>query len=240
MSSRNHDDPSIARQSATDKVAGRRRLLKLGAGVAPVLMAIGSRSAFACHSTTPSAFGSVCTSRPELVHSSNGCDPHYWKNNPKKWPYPYLCRDEGDDDDRDDDDDDDDDRDGGKKKNKKDDKKGNHGQKATTFNSVFGSSPFHDSVTLLQVLQSSGSGSAGVARCCVAALFNARTGRTPETILSADDVIHRIWHEYMAKGYFEPVAGVRWYSDSPRLPYIPGSNTGGKGGIIGYLNTTWT
>jgi hypothetical protein len=92
----------------------------------------------------------------------------------------------------------------------------------------------------LQVLGTSNGGSVGVARNCVAALLNARSGRTPASILTADDVINRIWYEYMTRGFFEPVAGVRWYSDSPQLPYVAGSNSGGKGGIIGYLNTTWT
>jgi hypothetical protein len=212
--------------------------LKLGAGVSavPVLMALASRSAFACHSTAPSAFGSVCTSRPEMLQSSNGCDPYYWKKNPNKWPQPYRCRDEGDDDDNRDDDDDDH---GGKNKNKQ----YGHGQKATTFKAALcatgAPSPFHDSVTMLQVLESSGGGSKGVARACVAALLNARSGRTPASILSADDVI-QIWYEYASKGYFEPVAGIKWYADFPQLPYVAGSNTGGKGGIIGYLNTTWT
>lgn len=233
-----HEDTATPRPPEAGGMP-RRKLLKLGAGAAvPVLMAFASRSAFACHSTTPSAFGSVCTSRPDLVQASNGCDPHYWKNNPKKWPHPYLCRDEGDDDDRDDDDDDD--RDG----RKRGDKKPSYGQKATTFNAVFcatgAPSPFHDSVTLLQVLQASGGGTIGVARNCVAALLNARSGKTPASILTADDIISRIWYEYMSKGFFEPVAGVRWYSDYPQLPYIAGSNTGGKGGIIGYLNTTWS
>jgi hypothetical protein len=235
MTAHGHDDMT-SKSTPASLGAGRRKLLKLGTGAAvPVLMALASRSAFACHSTTPSAFGSVCTSRPEVLQSSNGCDPRYWKNNPKHWPSPYRCRDEGDDDHDDDDrDDDDDDR----------RKKGSQGAKATTFNAVFcaggAPSPFNDSVTLLQVLGTSNGGSVGVARNCVAALLNARSGRTPASILTADDVINRIWYEYMTRGFFEPVAGVRWYSDSPQLPYVAGSNSGGKGGIIGYLNTTWT
>ena len=213
-----HDDHSNELQPSADAAAGRRRLLKLGIGAAPILMALASRSAFACHSTTPSAFGSVCTSRPELLQSSNGRSPGFWKTHTgtSYWPQPYYSHSQ---------------------------KVGKTTIPATTFKSVFcnsgATSPFSAGTTLLEVLESGGGGSKAVARACVAALLNARSGRTPSSILSADDVVG-IWYEYTSKGYFEPIAGIRWYSDYPELPSIAGSNSGGKGGIIGYLNTTWT
>lgn len=216
MSNRDQNDAGSTPQH-TDVAASRRKLLKLGAGMTPVLMAFASRSAFACHSTTPSAFGSVCNSRPELLQSSNGRSPGYWKNHtgPENWPSPYYS-------------------------NKITTKKGTI--PATTFKSVFGggSSPFSADATLLDVLESGGGGSKAVARACVAALLNAASGCTPSSILSVDDVVNRIWYEYATKGYYEPVAGIKWYSNSPSLPYIAGSDTGGSGGIIGYLNTTWS
>lgn len=221
MSNRSQDEQSDATTPAAGMAAGRRKLLKLGVGMTPVLMAFASRSAFACHSATPSAFGSVCNSRPDLLQSSNGRSPGFWKNHTgtSYWPQPYYSHDI---------------------------KVGKKVIKATTFNSVFcttgAPSPFGSTVTLLQVLNSGGGGSTAVARACISALLNARSGRTPSTILSVDDVINRIWYQYASTGYryFEPIAGIKWYADSPNLPYIAGASSGGDGGIIGYLNTTWT
>lgn len=199
--------------------AGRRKLLKLGVGATPVLMMLASRSAFACHSTTPSAFGSVCNSRPDILQSSGGRSPSYWKSYPDSWPQPYF----------------------GKTK-----KIGRTTYQATTFNAVFGGqgcgSPFGDSVTLLDVLNNNNGGHVAVARACIAALLNAAGGLTPASILKTSDIINNIWYQYASTGYqyFEPIAGIKWYASSPALPYIAGSNTGGYGGIIGYLNTTWT
>lgn len=218
MSDRDQNDAGSTPQR-TEAAVSRRKLLKLGAGMTPVLMAFASRSAFACHSTTPSAFGSVCNSRPDLLQSSNGRSPGYWKNHtgPNYWPAPYYSH-------------------------KITSNKGTI--PATTFKSVFcvggGTNPFSSDATLLDVLESGGGGSKAVARACVAALLNSASGNTPSTILSVDDVINRIWYEYSTKGYYEPIAGIKWYSNSPSLPYISGSDTGGSGGIIGYLNTTWT
>lgn len=217
MTDRSQDELSSRPQEGV--VAARRKLLKLGAGATPILMALASRSAFACHSTTPSAFGSVCNSRPELLQSSDGRSPGFWKTHTgtSYWPQPYYS----------------------------DTIKISKYKTipATTFKSVFcatgAPSPFSSSATLLDVLESGGGGSKAVARACVAALLNARSGRTPSSIMTVDDVIN-IWNQYATMGYFEPTAGVKWYSDYPQLPYIAGSSTDGKGGIIGYLNTTWT
>lgn len=218
MSANNHDDQSSMPKTASAIAPGRRKLLKLGAGSMPVLMAFASRSAFACHSTTPSAFGSVCASRPEILKASYGQTPSWWADY-SSWPKPYYCTDV---------------KNGKKVVNK-----------ATTFQEVFctptgARNPFAASTTLLSVLDSGiSSGEKGAARACVAALLNARSNRTPNTIMTVSDVIG-IWKEYGTKGYFEPTAGVQWRADSPPLPYVQGSNTGNRGGIIGYLNTTWT
>lgn len=218
MSTDKRDESNASPQPAPSSAAARRKLLKLGAGSVPVLMALASRSAFACHSTTPSAFGSVCVSRPDLLQSSNGRSPGFWKTHTGSsyWPAPYYSNDF---------------------------RIGKTNYKATTFKSVFcatgAPNPFGSTATLLDVLESGGGGNKAVARACVAALLNAASGRTPNTIMTASDVVD-IWFQYGTKGYFEPVIGVRWYSDSPQLPYIAGSDDGGKGGIIGYLNTTWS
>jgi hypothetical protein len=46
-----------------------------------------------------------------------------------------------------------------------------------------------------------------VARHVVAALLNAQAGLTPAVTVR---VVKGIWGEYVAKGYFEPTAGVQW------------------------------
>lgn len=213
-----HDD-THPQQPAAVVTHGRRKLLKLGVGAAPVLMMLSSRSAFACHSTTPSAFGSVCNSRPDILQSSGGRSPGYWKTHADSWPAPYR----------------------GEKKTV-----GRTTYYPTVFNSVFGGqgcgSPFGDSVTMIDVLNMGGGGHIAVARACVAAVLNAASGFTPATILNIDDIVNRIWYQYVTTGYqyFEPIAGVKWYASTPPLPYVAGSNSGGYGGIIGYLNTTWT
>lgn len=241
MSNRDQNDVASTQQPVVAAAASRRKLLKLGAGMAPVLMAFASRSAFACHSTTPSAFGSVCNSRPELLQSSSGHSPSYWaSNNCQTWPIPYyrtdVCQTSKSSKSKGKGDDDDDDDDG----HSKSCRKKNVAIAATTFKSAFGLvGPFKDSTTLLDVLQGDNSGSKAVARAVVAALLNAQSGQTPSNILSVSDVIG-IWREYISVGYFEPVGGIKWYANTPSLPYIAGSSTAGSGGIIGYLNTTWT
>jgi len=52
-----------------------------------------------------------------------------------------------------------------------------------------------------------------VAQHCLAALLNASTSYplTPATILGVG-YAKDIWYSYKTKGYFEPTAGVRWYS----------------------------
>ncbi|MCL2635922.1 MAG: hypothetical protein FWD50_04735 [Betaproteobacteria bacterium] len=34
----------------------------------------------------------------------------------------------------------------------------------------------------------------------------------PDTVLTAQDIL-RIWQEYASRGYFEPMAGIKWYAD---------------------------
>jgi hypothetical protein len=53
-----------------------------------------------------------------------------------------------------------------------------------------------------------------VARHCAAAYLNAITGKTPASVLSAEQV-RRVWASYEASGSFPPVAeqSVRWRAD---------------------------
>lgn len=44
-------------------------------------------------------------------------------------------------------------------------------------------------------------------RYVAAAMLNAAAGRTPYL---SEGTIRQIWNDLMARGYFEPTAGVRW------------------------------
>lgn len=197
---------------ATKGGMDRRALLKLGAGALPVLMTLSSRSAFACHSTTPSAFGSICASRPDVLKPLSGKPPSWWANTSCHSYWPSHCRPTS----------------GG-------------GKTAATFKSIFGTNPpgGTSTTTCLSVLNNGAtSGSKGVARACVAAYLNACNNYT-SSVLPSSAVIN-IWREFNSKTYFEPTAGIKWYANTPTLPSNGWANPGGTGGIIGYCNTTWT
>lgn len=63
--------------------------------------------------------------------------------------------------------------------------------------------------TMLDVLrQSAGGGNyQALGRYVAAALLNAAAGRTPYLDAST---IRQMWNDIVARGYFEPTAGVRW------------------------------
>lgn len=208
----NPTDPSgVPDSKAVGTVQGgaamsRRKLLKLGVGGgSALLVSLASRSVFACHSTTPSAFGSINLSRPDVLVPLSGRSPGYWKTHTgyNDWPAPYYPT-------------------------------RTRYHRATTFVAAFGVDSF-PGMTLLQVLGQVGGGKNAVGRAIVAALLNAASGRT-HVVLPVSKV-KEMWSQYASTGYgqYEPTPGVIWYSDTPLVAGMIGS-----GGIIGYLNTTWT
>ena len=66
--------------------------------------------------------------------------------------------------------------------------------------------------TLREVLEQSAGGGdyAMLGRYIVAALLNARSGRTP---LLDEAAVRALWNDLVSKGYHEPLAGVRWGKD---------------------------
>lgn len=101
----------------------------------------------------------------------------------------------------------------------------------TTFDSVFGKQGGYDGKTLMEVLRlNSNSGRDGLARHLVAAYLNALKGLTPREVLDVP-AIKNIWTSFVARGYFEPTAGIRWFPD-----YAEPANT--TGGLIAWLKTT--
>lgn len=193
-----------ASAGSADAGMNRRKLLKLSVGGASALVVtLASRSVFACQSTTPSAFGSINLSRPDVMVPLSGRSPGYWKQSQHfaEWESPYYPT-------------------------------TTSTHQATTFLAAFGVDSFPGK-TLLQVLELEGGGNIAVGRAIVAALLNAADHKT-DLVLNVDQV-KAMWRDFAMNGYYEPTAGVKWYADSPDIPGMIGS-----GGIIGYLNTTWT
>ena len=102
---------------------------------------------------------------------------------------------------------------------------------ATTFNSVFGTAGGYPKKSLSDVLSLNAStGRDGVASHLVAAYLNALTGKTPPAVLDVS-IVKNIWASFVARGYYEPTAGIRWYPD-----YAEPANP--RGGLIAWLRTT--
>jgi len=103
------------------------------------------------------------------------------------------------------------------------------GPNATKFNDIFGSNGGYPGKTLLEVLNFKGGGTIAVARHVVAAVLNAASNKTPSTILSVQ-MVKDLWSDYVAQGYYEPTAGIKWYADY--------SVPAGNGSLIEWLTTT--
>lgn len=78
-----------------------------------------------------------------------------------------------------------------------------HSQATGLAGKVFGNA------TMLDVLRQNAGGDRyqRLGSYVVAALLNAAAGRTPYL---SEGMIRQVWNDVMARGYFEPTAGVRW------------------------------
>jgi hypothetical protein len=204
--------PKDMENSAT--ISARRRLLRAGLGSGAVLMTIKTRSALACTShtctygaTTPSAFGSMNMSPGHIQPSGcMGKNPEYWKNN--SWPNGYRKGGSG---------------------------TGRRHVPATKFGDYFtGAADELKDKTFFNVLSLSGTPENEMARDLVTAVLNAASGKT-SSVLSVEKV-QGIWQEYVARRYYEPVAGIKWYPKST-LPAT--NNPEHNQGIVGYLQSTY-
>jgi hypothetical protein len=194
---------SGAPESKHAALLARRRLLRGGLSVAPVLMASAPRSVMAggpgaC--VPASSFASINASRPDLLFTCSGRTPGYWKQ-PQwfgQWPAPSCVP---------------------------------NGNNATKFDLVFGAVGGYPGKTLLDVLELPGNsmGRDALARHIVAALLNAKTGKTPSNVLS-EGAVKAVWAEFVRRGYYEPTAGIKWYPDY--------SVPNGIGGITPWLKST--
>ena len=194
---------SGAPESTHAALVARRRLLRGGLSVAPVLMASAPRSVMAggpgaC--VPASSFASINASRPDLLFTCAGRKPDYWKQSQwfSQWPAPSCVP---------------------------------NGNNATKFDDVFGGSGGYPGKTLLHVLELPGNstGRDALARHIVAALLNAKSGKTPSNVLS-EATVKSVWAEFVRRGYYEPTAGIKWYADY--------SVPNGIGGITPWLMST--
>jgi hypothetical protein len=205
---------------STSSVAlDRRRLLRGGLAGAPLLLTLASKPVSATTCTQASSFASINMSRPDRAYSCSGRTPGYWKQEGKfwDWPLPAYCP-------------------------SANTVAGNGTAQPvynpplnatpTKFNDVFGAAGGYPDKTLLDVLKMPGNdlGRDALARHIVAAVLNAADGITPATVLS-ESAVKNIWASFVAKGYYEPTAGIKWYADYAE----PASPTGG---LIAWLKTT--
>lgn len=208
-----HSTNASPEQSADAPAANiaRRRLLRGGLSVVPVVLTVASPSVMATGGghggggwgglcTPASSFASINASRPGKISTCGGCKPHYWAER-EDWPSPCRAR----------------------------DYKPWKGPSlpATKFHDEFAGG-LCGQMTMLAVLETTNR-KYEVARYCAAALLNARSGKTPSDVLSVGTV-KSVWTSYIDKGYYEPTAGIRWYPDY--------SMPQGSGGLLAWLEST--
>jgi|SRR6185437_9078480 len=176
------DPPSAEPQSGD-----RRRLLRGGLAAAPVLMTVISKPVLGqtvCLS--PSMSMSMNPSGKKASFVCTGLTPEQWKARAGQWPSPYC---------------------------------------GTATHYALGGVPatqyhcpttglggrVYGNLTMLQVIDftQGGRDMNALGRYIVAAMLNARSGRTP--VLNETGV-RNMWNDLINRGYYEPTAGIRWTS----------------------------
>lgn len=185
--------PAVEPQSAD-----RRRLLRGSLAAAPVLMTVISRPVLGqtvCLS--PSASTSIQPSGTQTGAACSGLTPEQWKAKASRWPAPYYAT----------------------------TSQSLGGHQATCYHCPTTGLGGHvyGEMTMMQVIDftQGGRDMTALGRYIVAALLNARAGRTP--VLNETGV-RNMWNDLINRGYYEPTAGIRWTSTQ----------------IVAYLQTTMT
>ena len=186
------DLPTLrSNESAPDgqrPVPARRRLLKIGASTAPVMLTLLSRPVLGIDCMTASTMGSTLhASHSPQILTCSGSTLSSWMA-ATTWPDPYK-------------------------------KTTINGWDATLYHCLttgLGGTTFSGK-TMFDVMQLSDDGSVRtLGRYVTAALLNSRSNKTP--VLS-ETTVRSMWNSYLAKGYYEPTAGIHW--GAPQIsPYI--------------------
>jgi hypothetical protein len=223
--------------------SGRRRWLRGGLAAGSVVMTVASRPVLAQACFAPSAMGSVPASGNRTVQVCAGLRPEEWKALANQWPSPYLGAVAGaagaeaasidgstlDDSTT---------LKATARRRQAGETLGTTSIDTTTTSSQDTASAggygqptlFHCPTTglggrvfgrrtMLQVIDLTDVGVYSLGRYIVAALLNARAGRTP--VLSETGV-RNMWNDLIHRGYYEPTAAVKW----------------GAAEIVAYLQTT--
>jgi hypothetical protein len=227
----NSTDPRL--ETPAPQSGSRRRLLRGGLVAAPVLMTVASRPVLGQVACTASAITSI-NMQSSLNHNcsiTSGLSPDKWKTLAAQWPAPYsgvsaatststtststvtqksttnnnvllqqqLAAAAG----------------------YTPSTTTSTGGTTTSSGSSYGATatPYHCSTTglggrvfagksmveVIDLMQSGGLNSLG--RYIVAALLNARSGRTP---MLSETNVRAMWNDLINRGYYEPTAGIRW------------------------------
>lgn len=213
-----------AQEDLHARMAGRRRMLKMGVGVAPIALTFASRSVSACTITTASAVASQSGSRVGTgsTGTSSGYSPATWCNTPlSSWPsscketvgtsvYSAKC---------------------------------SAVLGAGCLSGVSGFDPnsnttisCNDETRLRQLMRLTGSSTAlTLAQHCAAAYVNAAANRYSGLITTTQ--VRYMHMNTRNGGFYEPTAGIKWYanSTSPTWACPPGKSPG----VIGYCASTF-
>ena len=187
----------------------RRRLLKGGAAVTPVILTLTSKPVLAATCPTGSALASLNISGH--THQGVPCSgrtPVYWKQDGvSNWTLPYFPTLDP----------------------------AVMAGKTTLFNQAFDPDLATDMTLLAAVQNSATSGEAAVRSHIVAALLNAAKGWNTAFLSVAQ--VQAIWNQYKttgggATGYWSPGNGVKLYSDTT---YINDVLVANSTGLVGWL-----
>ena len=176
------DVSEISGATAAVQSGSRRRLLRMGASAAPVIMTLASRPVLAQTAFCQAPSGFVSTSINNSAPAGGQCGgrtPGYWKQSQHfgSWAAPYQP----------------------------------NGANPTLFCDVFLNCSVYSGKTLLDVLSTGGGPPDDVGRHIVAAFLNA-VASPPLTPLAVLPVatIKAIWSSYASTGSYSPRPGITW------------------------------
>jgi hypothetical protein len=172
-----------SKPSPTPRSEGRRRLLRTGIAVPPVLLSVTSRPVLGdtlCSAV--SVMGSGGSNVQKQASICHGLTPLQWKQLATQWPLPYC---------------------GVSQSYSTTGATLYHCPTTGFAGRIFGD---HSMLDVIDMGEDSFS-LRGLGRYMVAALLNACSGRTP---VLDETGVRSMWNELVTQGYYEPVPGVQW------------------------------
>ena len=170
--------------NAPPRADERRRLLRAAVAAGPVLMTIASKPVLgqtACLTASATSAGSTAARQASVC---SGLTPSQWKSLATQWPSPYYATTQ---------------------------KSASGAHQATLFHcptTGLNGTTYGDR-TMIEVIDvaEGGTGASSLGRYVVAALLNARSGRTP---VLTEAGVRAMWNSTVNLGYYEATAGIRW------------------------------